>query len=32
MLRWDLYGFDKKCNGTPYAKLVFYILCDMRVT
>jgi hypothetical protein len=25
MLRWDYYGFDKKCAGTRYAKLVFLL-------
>jgi hypothetical protein len=24
MLRWDRYGFHKKCAGTCYAKLVFF--------
>jgi hypothetical protein len=23
MLRWDQYGFDKKCIGTSYAELLF---------
>jgi hypothetical protein len=23
MLRWGWYGFDKRCIGTHYAKLVF---------
>ncbi len=23
MLRWDQYGFDKKCIGTRYAELLF---------
>jgi hypothetical protein len=23
MLRWDRHGFDKKCIGTRYAKLLF---------
>jgi hypothetical protein len=23
MLRWDQYGFDKKCAGTPYDDLMF---------
>jgi hypothetical protein len=23
MLGWDRYGFDKKCAGTRYAKLLF---------
>jgi hypothetical protein len=23
MLRWDPYGFDKKCIGTHYAELLF---------
>jgi hypothetical protein len=23
VLRWERYGFDKKCDGTRYAELVF---------
>jgi hypothetical protein len=23
MLRWDRYGFDKKCIGTRYTELLF---------
>jgi hypothetical protein len=23
MVRWDLYGFQKRCIGTRYAELVF---------
>jgi hypothetical protein len=32
MLVWDWYGFQKKCAGTHYAKLVFCIRCDPWVT
>jgi hypothetical protein len=32
MLGRDRYGFDKKCTGTHYAKLVFLQPVDLQVT
>jgi hypothetical protein len=32
MLEWDRYRFNKKCAETRYAKLVFCIWWDLRVS
>jgi hypothetical protein len=29
MVRWDRYGFDKKCDGTGYAELAFFIQLNL---
>jgi hypothetical protein len=31
ILGWDQYGFNKKCDGTRYAKVVFLHPLDLRV-